>query len=130
MRVLWSLPKAAPALLRHLAGYVELAEWDLKRAQRETAASLVAFVVLALCAFFVLLMACVVVIALTWDGPHRVSAILWMGGAFLLGAIVALLYRSSLSRSRAPLLSSVRQEWRQDAVILEKILAGHPEDAT
>ena len=34
MRVLWSLPKAAPALLRHLGAYVELAALDLERAKR------------------------------------------------------------------------------------------------
>jgi len=124
MRALWSLPKAAPALLRHLAGYIELAEWDLKRAQRETAASLVAFLLVAVCVFFAVLMGCIAILAVTWDGPHRLAAILWMGGGFLLVAFLALLYRSSLSRSRPAFLSSVRQEWRQDAVILEKILSG------
>jgi uncharacterized membrane protein YqjE len=123
MRVLWSLPKAAPALLRHFAAYLELAGWDLAQTQRELAASLVAFVVVAVCAFFAVLMGCIAVLALTWDGPHRLSAILWMAAGFAFIACIALLYYSSLARTRSPFLASVRQEWRQDSVILEKILA-------
>ena len=42
MRLLWSLPKAAPALLRLLGAYVDLASLDLARAQREIAAELLA----------------------------------------------------------------------------------------
>jgi len=39
MRLLWSLPKAAPALLRHILGYVELAVQDLDQLQRDFGAS-------------------------------------------------------------------------------------------
>jgi hypothetical protein len=42
VRLLWSLPKAAPALLRHLAAYIDLAGLDLARAHKEIAAQLVA----------------------------------------------------------------------------------------
>jgi uncharacterized membrane protein YqjE len=123
MRVLWLLPKAAPALLRHLAGYVELAGYDLKQTQREFAASLVAFVVVAVCLFFAVLMGCVAVVAVTWDTPHRLTAIVWMAGGFLGIAIIALIYRSSVVRDQKPLLASVRQEWQEDRVILERILS-------
>ena len=123
MRVLWSLPKAAPALLRHVAAYVELAAWDLAQTQRQVAASVVAFVVVAICIFFAVLMGCIAILAATWDGPHRLTAIAWMGGGFIVIAFVAILYRSSLMRAAPPFLASVRQEWRQDSVILEKIVA-------
>ena len=38
MRVLWLLPKAAPALLRHIGAYVELVAFDLEQSRRDFAA--------------------------------------------------------------------------------------------
>lgn len=121
--MLWSLPKAAPALLRHMAAYVDLASLDLARSCRELAAEFIASAVLAICALFAALMACLAVVALTWDTPYRVAAIAWMGGGFLLLAILAAVYRSSIVRAKSPLLGSVRSEWQEDRVILERILS-------
>jgi uncharacterized membrane protein YqjE len=121
--MLWSLPKAAPALLRHIAAYVDLAGLDLAKTCRELAAEFIASTVLAICALFALLMACLAVVALTWDTPYRVAAIAWMGGGFLLLAILAAVYRSSIVRAKSPLLDSVRREWQEDRVILERILS-------
>lgn len=123
MRLLWSLPKAAPALLRHLAAYVDLASLDLARTCREITAEFLASAIVAICALFAILMGCLAVVALTWDTPHRVTAIAWMGGGFLVVAAVAAVYRSSVVRARSPLLASVRREWQDDRVILERILS-------
>jgi uncharacterized membrane protein YqjE len=123
MRVLWSLPKAAPALLRHLAAYVELAGYDLKQSQREFTANMIASVVVAVSLFFAVLMGCAAVVAVTWDTPHRFAAIAWMGGGFVLIAVIAMLYRASILRDQAPFLASVRQVWQEDRVILERILS-------
>ncbi len=123
MRVLWSLPRAAPVLLRHLAEYFELAALDIQKAQRQVATDLVAVVVIVICLFFALLMGCAAVIAVTWDTPNRLPAIGWMGGGFLLLAIIAMIYRSNAVRDHVPFLASVREEWRQDRVILERILS-------
>ena len=46
-----------------------------------------------------------------------------MGGGFLLLAIFAAIYRSSIVRAKSPLLDSVRREWQEDRVILERILS-------
>jgi uncharacterized membrane protein YqjE len=123
VRLLWSLPKAAPAILRHIAAYAELAGQDLERTQRDLGAKLLATAVLGLCVFFVILSGCLGLVALTWDTPYRVSAIAWMGGAFLLVAIIAGVYRSKIIRAESPFLATVRREWAQDRVILERILA-------
>ncbi len=123
MRVLWSLPKAAPALLRHLAAYFELAALDFQKAQRQIAANLLAVVVVVICLFFAVLMGCAAVIAVTWDTPNRLPAIAWMGGGFLIVAVIAMIYRSNAVRDHAPFLASVRAEWQQDRVILERILS-------
>jgi uncharacterized membrane protein YqjE len=123
VRLLWSLPKAAPVLLRHFAAYAELAGRDLAQAQRDIAASLLAFVIVAVSLFFALLMGCVAVVAVTWDTPHRLTAILCTGGIFVVIAVIAMIYRSNMIRGHAPFLASVRQAWQEDRVALERILS-------
>ena len=125
--MLWSLPRAAPALLRHLAAYIELAAQDLARTQRELTAQLVASAILAVSLLFAVLMGCLAVVAGTWDTPYRMAAIAWMGGGFLVVAVLAALYRSNVAKSQSPLLSSVRREWQEDRVILERILSSEQE---
>jgi uncharacterized membrane protein YqjE len=121
--MLWSLSKAAPALLHHLTAYFELAEQDLARARRELAEHFLTLVVIAVSLFFTALIGCAVVVALTWDTPHRLAAILWMGFFFLGIAVGAMIYRLRAARENPPFLASVREEWRQDREILERILS-------
>jgi len=123
VRLLWSLPKAAPALLRHLAAYADLASLDLARARREFAAELLGSAIAAISGLFALFMGCLAVVAYTWDTPHRVSAIAWMGGGFLAVAIAAAAYRASAARAKSQLLASVRREWQKDRVHLDRILS-------
>jgi len=125
--LLWSLPKAAPALLRHLLGYAELVVQDLEDSQRSLAARLVAAVVLGISLLFLVLCVCLLVVALTWDTPRRVQAIVWMIGVFAVIAVIAGVYRANVARDRGRLLSTVRKEWSEDRVILERILA-HKEE--
>ena len=123
MRGLWSLPKAAPALMRHIGAYVELVGLDLAKAQREITAQVVVLAIAAVCGLFAAFMACLVVIAITWDTPYRVAAIAWMCGGFLAVAIGAVIYRSSLARKRTALFTDIRREWQEDRVILERFLS-------
>jgi uncharacterized membrane protein YqjE len=123
VRALWSLPKAAPALLRHLAAYVELAALDFARAQREITAQLIIVVLMGVCILFALLFACIGVIAYTWDTPYRVAAIAWMAGGFLALAVIAAVLRARQARARSPFLADVQREWQEDRVLLERILA-------
>ena len=123
MRLLWLLPKAGPALFRHLVAYIDLIGLDLARAHRDLVAELAASAIAALCGLFALFMGCLVVVACTWDTPYRVAAIAYMGGGFLLSAIIAAVYRGRLMRAKAPMLGSVRQQWHADHVLLEQILS-------
>ena len=127
MRLLWSLPKAAPALLRHVLAYVELAVQDLDQLQRDFGARLLAAVIVGICIFFLLLTACLLVVALTWDTPHRVSAIIWMGVTFLTVAVIAVAYRFRVLNAQQPFLATVRREWSEDRVILDRILSPEEE---
>jgi len=83
MRVLWLLPKAAPALLRHIGAYVELVAFDLEQSRRDFTATFSsrwwpACVCSSRCSWGAL-----VIIALTWDTPYRVAAVAWTGGGVL-----------------------------------------------
>ncbi len=127
MRLLWSLPKAAPALLRHVLAYVELAVQDLDQLQRDFGARLLAAVIVGICVFFLLLTGCLLVVAMTWDTPYRVSAIIWMGVTFLVIAVIAMAYRYQVLSAQAPILATVRREWHEDRVILERILSPEEE---
>jgi uncharacterized membrane protein YqjE len=127
VRLLWLLPKAAPALLRHLVAYVDLVSLDLGRAQRELVAELVISAILAICALFTLLMGCLAVVAYTWDTPYRMTAIAWMGGGFLVAAIVAAGYRIKTVRAQSEFLGTVRREWHADRALLERILSSDQE---
>jgi uncharacterized membrane protein YqjE len=125
MRVLWLLPKAAPALLRHLGAYIELIAFDLERSRRDLVANVLVSMVAGVCVFFAALMGCVVIIALTWDTPYRVAAVAWTGGAFLTVAVIALIVRSKIMKEQKLFLASVKREWQEDVVVLENILAEH-----
>jgi uncharacterized membrane protein YqjE len=123
MRVLWLLPKAAPALLRHIGAYVELVALELEQSRRDLTVNMLAAVVAGVCVFFAVLMGCVVIVALTWDTPYRVPAVAWTGGGFLAVAVLALIYRSKAMKNQPPFLASVKREWQEDVVVLESILA-------
>jgi uncharacterized membrane protein YqjE len=127
VRLLWSLPKAAPVLLRHLTAYLELVSLDLARAQRDVVSELIAVAVIALCSVLALLMGCLAVVAGTWNTPYRVTAILCMGGGFVIVAVAAAWYRSNASKAKSEVLGSVRQAWAQDRVLLENILSSDQE---
>jgi uncharacterized membrane protein YqjE len=79
--------------------------------------------VIAVSLFFTALMGCAVVVALTWDTSHRLAAILGMGFFFLGIAAGAMIYRLRAARENPPFLASVREEWRTDRAILERILS-------
>jgi len=125
VRLLWSLPKAAPVILRHLVGYAELVASDLEETRRGIGTRLVAALLLGLSLFFLLATICLGVVALTWDTPYRVAAIGCMGGVFLACAVIAGLYRSKAVGAKTPFLGTVRREWAEDRVMLEKILSDH-----
>ncbi len=122
MRRLWSLPIAAPALLRHLGAYAELAALDFARAQREIGSIVIACGCVALFSCFFVLLACLAVIAYFWDTPYRVTAIGCLSGGFLIASVIMLLYVKRLVRSRTPFLGDLGREWQKDKVILEHAL--------
>ena len=127
MRLLWSLPKAAPVLLKHLGGYAELAHQDIEQMQRDLSARMLAAVLVGACLFFVIFCGCLMVVALTWETPHRVSAIAWMGAVFLILGALALAYRFQVVKGHGPFLGTMRSEWQADRAAIDEILSAKKE---
>jgi uncharacterized membrane protein YqjE len=123
VRGLWLLPKAAPALMRHIGAYIDLAGLDLARTQREITTQVVALAIVAICVLFAVFLICLGIVAYFWDTPYRLAAIAALAGGFIVIAIGAAIYRARAARARSSLLSDVRREWQEDRVILEKILS-------
>jgi uncharacterized membrane protein YqjE len=70
-------------------------------------------------------MACVLVIALTWDGENRVFAIVLMCGVFTALTATSGLYLAQLRASKP--FDAVRREWRQDRELIDRLLASSGE---
>ncbi len=109
--------------MRHIGAYAELVSLDLVRAQRELKAQVIAAAVMGICIMFALLMLCLGVVAYTWDTDYRVTAIVAMGGAFALIAIILAIYQARAARAHSPLFTDLKREWAQDRVILEHLLS-------
>jgi uncharacterized membrane protein YqjE len=120
LRTLQSLQQAIPVLLRHLGAYLELAEQDMAATKAEAVARLRLIIVFSVSGFFTILMACILVIALTWDGENRVFAITFMGCIFTALTAASGLYLAQL-RSSKP-FDAVRREWRQDRELIDRLL--------
>ena len=60
------------------------------------------------------------------EGPDE-TAIGCLAGAFLLLALIMLIYSKRVSRARTPLLGDLRREWQEDRVILEHALSSDEE---
>jgi len=124
----WSLPKAAPILVRHLSAYAELAEQDLAVAQSQFARRLVALGVVFAAAVFTIAMVCLAVVAATWNTPNRMLAVYILLGFFAVTLGIALSQLTAVSARADALFSSVRREWALDRVLLDRMLAQTDDD--
>jgi uncharacterized membrane protein YqjE len=117
--VLEALPRLAPALLRHLAAYVELLAEETGDALRQWRRQAIGLAVTAFAGAMALLLGCVWIIAANWDGPHRVTAPAALCAVFALVAIVAWIWRRAAPLS--PPYSKLRAELHQDRVAIAQL---------
>jgi uncharacterized membrane protein YqjE len=120
MRVLGLIQRSIPALLLHLDGYVELVERDWSRAKHNAMRQLRWLAILLISAPVALLLACALIIAVTWNGEYRALAIGLMAGGFTLLAIVA---GAFLARRNEEAFAVVRRELQADRELLREFLS-------
>jgi uncharacterized membrane protein YqjE len=117
-----ALLRLIPALLRHIVAYGDLFVEESSAAARSVRRQLLGVAVLLTAGGVAALMACVWVIAATWEGPHRMQAI----GALCIGfAVVALIGAWYAKRGVLPgqprPFERLHAEWRQDLTQLATV---------
>ena len=122
--MLEALQRLAPAVLRHLLAYGDLicdeAGDALRRSRRRTLGLAVAFAA----GVMALSLACVWIIAASWDGPNRLAVVGGLCGIFAIVALAGACYarRAALPGQPAP-FERLRAEWRADRLELARL---HP----
>jgi uncharacterized membrane protein YqjE len=118
-----SFSRLVPLALRHLDAYTEIAERDAQDALSALARRAVLAMVAFAAALVSVLMACIGIIAVSWDGPHRVLVPVALAAVF---AAVAAWIWFAARRHRAgnpTLLAGVRAELAKDRALLERAFA-------
>lgn len=127
-RQLQMLQAAAPILLRHLGAYAELATQDIAFAKERFIERAKVGILFLISGHFALLAICVFVVAAAWDTRYRLIAIGMLGGIFIVVTVVA---GALIARTKpVSAFESVRREWRQDRLILERLLGDQQEAST
>ena len=120
-----SMTSMVPAILRHLQAYADVAGEDAREVVTAITRRLLALMVAGAAAFVALLMACVWLLALTWDGPWRT----WTaaGLALVFAAVAAVLAFAVLrpgEGNRIEFFSRTRFELNRDRELLERTFNG------
>jgi uncharacterized membrane protein YqjE len=119
-RMLQAIQRAIPILLRHLDGYIELAEQDWSAAKVLAKERAQTWVVLLASSVFAVVATFVFVIALTWDTEYRLLA---TGG--LAGVAIAIAIGAAVRLKRRPAeraFATIRREWERDRAIVRRLL--------
>jgi uncharacterized membrane protein YqjE len=109
-----------PAVLRHLEAYVEVAGEDVREAATLIARKLAAVLVAVAAAFVALIMLCLWLVALAWEGPWRN----WVAGGLAFGlALVAIILALPVLRPKhgpPEFFARTRTELGRDRELLER----------
>ena len=109
-----------PAVLRHLEAYAELACEDVREAATLLARKLATILIAVAAAFVALIMLCLWLVALAWDGPWRN----WVAGGLALGlALAAVVLALPVLRPKhgpPPFFARTRTELGRDRKQLER----------
>lgn len=119
------LAPLVPAILRHIDAYAEIAGEDARDAAVAVGRRLLALLLATAASFIALLLFCVWLLALTWDGPWRTWTAAGLAIAFAVGA--ATLAVPVLRRRAKPgelLFTRLREELNRDRALIDRALNG------
>jgi uncharacterized membrane protein YqjE len=120
-RMLQSLQRAMPILLRHLDGYIDLAEQDWSAAKLLAKERLRNWVALLVSSIIAVAAVFVFVIAAAWDTEYRLLTIGSMAGVSAIVAVSAALRLKRNRNERA--FDALRREWEQDRALVNRLLS-------
>jgi uncharacterized membrane protein YqjE len=119
-----ALSRLLPALVRHAVAYGDLLCEETGDALRVWRRRVLGLAVGVIAGSLALLLGCVAVIAATWDGPHRLSAVIALCVAFAVIALLGLWYANAgLAPDQPRPFERLRAEWDADR---REIAALHP----
>jgi uncharacterized membrane protein YqjE len=127
LRMLESVRRAVPIVLRHLDGYVELMEQDLSAAKAAAVSKVKALMLLGVSAVFAVLFACLLLVALAWDSDYRTLVIGIIAGTF---ALVAVASATIFARKREVPFASLKREWREDRALVKSLITPDSQEET
>jgi uncharacterized membrane protein YqjE len=113
----------ASIAVRHAGAYTDLILSDIDASRSALRRRLLTATIMVSSSVLAAGMACVGVIALTWDTPARIWAIAGLLTVFLAIAIACSRKLSALRASDPALLSQAAREWAKDRELLEELLA-------
>jgi hypothetical protein len=113
--VLEALPRLARAALQHLIAYGELLCEEGAEAGRRLRRSAIGLALAAAAGFIALELACLWIIAATWNGPNRLTAVGALCIGFAIIAVICSAYASGAQTAGGVKpFQRVRDEWRTD----------------
>ena len=119
-----ALLRLIPVLLRHVAAYGDLLSDELLDELQELRRQLLGLALLLSAGIVAALIACLWVIALSWDGPHRLQTIGALCIGFSMLALSGAWYATSATAGgRARPFQRLSAEWRED---LRQLAALYP----
>lgn len=124
MRMIDRLAVAAAIGVRHAGAYADLLASDLEAGATLIRGRVIAASVMGFAILLAVSLACVWVLAATWDTPQRTWAIGGLLAAFVLIAGVAFWRFRTLNSGAPGLLAQTSREWAKDRRLLEELL-GH-----
>jgi hypothetical protein len=121
LSILEALPRLALAVLEHLIAYGELLYEESLEAARRVRRSMLGFAIAAAAGFIAVELGCLWVIAATWNGPNRLTAVGGLCIGFVVIAVIGSAYAGAQGSGRP--FQRVREEWRAD---MEELAALNP----
>jgi uncharacterized membrane protein YqjE len=118
-----SFSRLVPLVLRHLDAYTEIAEKDAQDALSALARRAALAMIALATALISVLMACIGIIAVTWEGPHRVLAPVALAAVFAAVAAWSWIAARRHRAGNSTLLAGVRAEIGKDRALVERAIA-------
>ena len=129
--MLEALPRLALAVLQHLIAYGDLLYEEGIEAGRRLRRAAIGLALAAAAGFIALELACLWIIAATWNGPNRLTAVGALCIGFAVIAVICSAYASGAQTAGGVKpFRRVREEWRADMqqlAVLDSRLTGSSE---
>jgi hypothetical protein len=118
------LTVAATLAVRHVGAYTDLVLSDAEEARREAARRVWTSALMATAMMFAVAMACLLLIAMTWETAARLWTVAGLLCLFAATILIAYSRLRALAARPNALFARTAREWEKDRPLLEQLLNG------